>query len=177
MSVAANRYAKALIDALYPDRAEAGQEQLRKLNETLNANPDARKFFENPTVPTEKRKALLKEIGDALGLSAPIRNFTEILIDRNRLDILEQIITAYQKDLDEKLGIVRASITAAQPLDNAQRSELVAKLEKMTGKQVQVEIAVDATLLGGVIARVGSTIYDGSLRQQLKAFKSGIVQE
>lgn len=177
MSVAANRYAKALIDALYPDRAEAGLEQLQKLNEALRANPEARTFFENPTVPGEKRKAMLIGIGNALGLSDAIRNFTEILIDRNRLDLLDSILEAYQKYLDEKMGIVRALVTAAQPLDSAQRSELTDRLEKVTGKQVRMEVAVDSTLLGGVVARVGGTIYDGSLRQQLAAFKARIVQE
>jgi len=177
MSVAANRYAKALIDALYPGKAEAGREHLLRLNAVLEEQPDARRLFENPTVPADRRKAFLKEIGNSLGFSAEVQNFIGILIDRNRLDLLAEITTTYGRLLDEKSGIVRADVTTAQPLDNAARSELVASLEKVTGKQVRMEVSVDPTLLGGVVARVGSTIYDGSLLQQLKSFKARLVQE
>ena len=75
MSVAANRYARALVDALYPSKAEAGREQLLRLNAVLDEQPDARRLFENPTVPADRRKAFLKEIGDSLGFSAEIKNF------------------------------------------------------------------------------------------------------
>jgi len=177
MSVAANRYAKALIDALYPDRAEAGYEQLQRLSELLRKQPDARRILENPTLPADRRKAFLKQIGDALGFIPPLTNFTEILVERNRLDILEEIAQVYQKFLDERMGIVRAAVTAAQALDATQSRELATKLQAVTGKQVRMEVVVDPALLGGVIARVGSTIYDGSLRQQLNSFKARLVQE
>lgn len=177
MSVAANRYAKALIDVLYPSVAEQGYEQLQRVAELLQSEPDARRLFQNPTVPSEKRKALLKEIGDALGLIPPIQNFVEILIEKNRLDVFDEIIKAYQKAMDERMGVVRASVCTAQPMDSVQTRELAAKLEQMTGKRVKMEVSVDPALLGGVVARVGSSIYDGSLRQQLRAFKSSIVQD
>jgi F-type H+-transporting ATPase subunit delta len=177
MSVAANRYAKALIDTLYPVRAEAGHDQLLRLNALLEDEPDARRLLENPTVPANRRRALLKEIGDALSFSSEIRNFVAILIDRNRLGILEEIIEAYQKFLDERTGVVRASVTTAQPLDSAARGELTAKLEMVTGKRVRMEVSVDPALLGGIVARVGGTIYDGSLRQQLQSFKARLIQE
>jgi len=177
MSVAANRYARALIDALYPAKAEAGREQLVRLNALLDEKPEARRLFENPTVPGDKRKAFLKEIADALGFSSEIRNFIGILIDRNRLDLLGEITKAYGRFLDEKSGIVRADVITAKPLDGAAERELVASLEKATGKQVRMKVSVDPALLGGVVARVGSTIYDGSLLQQLKSFKARLAQE
>ncbi|MGK4301752.1 F0F1 ATP synthase subunit delta, partial [Klebsiella pneumoniae] len=86
-------------------------------------------MLENPTVPGERRKALVKEIAEALGSIPEVRNFIDILIDRNRLNVLDEIIDTYQKYLDQKLGIVRATVTAAAPLDDAQRSTLVAKLQ------------------------------------------------
>jgi F-type H+-transporting ATPase subunit delta len=175
MAVAANRYAKALVDVLYPERGEAGLEQLRKFSNLLREQPDARRLFENPTVPAERRKALLKEISGAFSFDRRLQNFLEILIDRNRLDLLDEIIEAYQKLLDERMGIVRAFVTAAHPLDAAQRSELASKLETVTGKQIRMEVAVDPSLIGGVVARVGSTIYDGSVRQQLQSFKNRLV--
>jgi F-type H+-transporting ATPase subunit delta len=177
MAVAANRYAKALVDVLYPESGEAGLEQLRKFRNLLREQPDARRLFENPTVPAERRKGLLKEIGSAFNLDRRLQNFLHILIDRNRLGLLDEVIDAYQKFLDEKMGIVRAFVTAAHPLDAAQRGELASKLETVTGKQIRMEVAVDPSLIGGVVARVGSTIYDGSVRQQLQSFKNRLVGE
>jgi F-type H+-transporting ATPase subunit delta len=176
MSVAANRYARALLDVLYPKNAETGHDQLSRINAILSEHPEARRMLENPTVPVERRKGLVKEITGALGTIPEVRNFIDILIDRNRLNLLDEIIKTYQKYLDQKLGIVRASVTAAVPLDDAQRAILMTKLQKATGKQVRMEVSVDPALLGGVIARVDSTIYDGSLRQQLESFKEKLVQ-
>ncbi len=177
MSVAANRYAKALVEVLYPAKAEAGLEQLRRFSVLLGEQRDARRMFENPTVSAERRKALMGKICGALGFDRPVQNFLDILIDRNRLSLLDEIIEAYQKLLDEKMGIVRAFVTAAHPLDAAQRGDIASKLERVTGKQIRMEVAIDPSLIGGVVARVGSTVYDGSVRQQLASFKNRLIGE
>jgi F-type H+-transporting ATPase subunit delta len=177
MSVAANRYARALIDVLYPEKAEAGIQQLQEFLSLLNDQPDARRFLENPTMAGDRRKRLLKEIFDALSLDRRVANFIGILADRDRLPILEEVIEAYQKFLDERLGIVRARVTSAHSLDALQQRELAARLQQATGKQIRMEVAVDPSLIGGVVAQVGSTIYDGSVRQQLQAFKSRLLEE
>ena len=177
MSVAANRYAKALLDGLYPQKAEAGHQQLQSLLSLLKDQPDARRLLENPTVSVDRRKRLVKEIAAALGFDRRVATFVDILINRNRVPLIDQITAAYQKLLDERLGVVRAVVRAAHPLDTSQQKELIAKLEKVTGKQVRMEMTLDPSLIGGVIAQVGSTIYDGSVRQQLKAFKSSLIEE
>src|SRR5438128_7838308 len=177
MSVAANRYARALIDVLYPEKAEAGHQQLQRFLSLLNDQPDARRFLENPTPAGERRNRMLNEISRALNMDQRVANFIGILADRDRLSILEEIVQTYQKFLDEKLGIVRARVTAAQALDAGQQKELTARLEKATGKQIRMEVAVDPGLIGGVVAQVGSTIYDGSVRQQLQAFKNRLAEE
>ena len=177
MSVAANRYAKALIDSLYPDAAAAGLQQMQMFSRVLQDEPDARRMFENPAFAGDRRKKLLSELTSALGFDRRLTNFLSLLIDRNRLVILDKIVDAYQKLLDERLGIVRALVTAAQQLDDAQRNQLAAKLERATGKQVLMEVAIDPSLIGGVVAQVGSTIYDGSVRQQLQAFKHRLIEK
>jgi F-type H+-transporting ATPase subunit delta len=177
MSVAANRYARALIDILYPEKAEAGYHQLEQFLSLLNDQPDVRRFLENPTTAGERRKRLLSELSSALKMDQRVANFIGILVDRDRLPIFEEIVETYQKFLDEKLGIVRARVTAAQSLDAGQQEELTARLQKATGKHIRMEVAVDASLIGGVVAQVGSTIYDGSVRQQLQAFKSRLSEE
>src|SRR5437588_1786899 len=171
MSVAANRYAKALIEVLYPDKAEAGYQQLEQFLSLLNNQPDLRRFLENPMTAGERRKRLLSQLAGALKMDQRVANFIGILADRDRLTILEEIVETYQKFLDEKLGIVRARVTSAQSLDAGQQKELAARLEKATGKQIRMEVAVDPGLIGGVVAQVGSTIYDGSVRQLLQACK------
>jgi len=177
MSVAANRYAKALMDVLYPEKAEAGIQQLQDFLSLLNDQPDARRFLENPTMAGDRRKRMLKEIFDALSLDRRVANFIGILADRARLPILEEIVQAYQKLLDERMGILRARVTSAYSLDAAQQRELAARLAQVTGKQIRMEVAVDPSLIGGMVAQVGTTIYDGSVRQQLQAFKSRLIEE
>jgi len=177
MSVAANRYATALIDSLYPDKAEAGLRQLQEFAALLTEQPDSRRFLENPAMAGDRRKRILKEIAGALGFERRVANFISILADRNRLPILEEIVKEYQRLMDKRLGIVRARVTSARSLDPAQQQELVRKLEQITGKQVRMEVATDPSLIGGVVAQVGTTIYDGSVRRQLQAFKARLVGE
>jgi F-type H+-transporting ATPase subunit delta len=175
MSVAANRYATALIDVLYPEKAEVGLQQLESFVGLLNEQPDGRRILENPAMAGERRNRLLKEISAVFGFDRRVTNFISILADRNRLPILEEIITEYQRLMDKKLGIVRARVTSAHALDSTQQQELARKLQQITGKQVRMEVATDPALIGGVVAQVGSTIYDGSVRQQLEAFKSRLL--
>jgi F-type H+-transporting ATPase subunit delta len=177
MSVAATRYAKALLDVLYPAKAEAGREQLLQFASVLSQQRDAQLLLENPTVSAERRRDLVGKIGDALALDAPIRNFLGLLIDRNRLDLLDEIISTYETLLDDKLGVVRARITSALELDPRQRDEVAARLQAVTGKKVRMEVLVDPALIGGLVAQVGSTIYDGSIRQQLQAFRNNLTQD
>jgi F-type H+-transporting ATPase subunit delta len=177
MSVASSRYAKALLDVLYPARAESGHDQLKTFLSVLSEQEDARLVFENPTLSVDTRKSLLAKIGDALSLDAPIRNFLALLIDRNRLDLLEEIIGTYETLLDEKLGVVRARVTTAIELDANQREQVSARLHALTGKKVRMETFVDPSLIGGLVAQVGSTIYDGSVRQQLQTFRNSLTQD
>jgi F-type H+-transporting ATPase subunit delta len=165
------------MDVLYPDYAEQGLQQLQSFLTLLTEQPEARTFLENPTMAGGRRNRLLKEISDALSFNRKVSNFINILADRNRLSILEEVVDEYRKLLDDRLGIVRARVTAARSLDPVQHRELESKLEQITGKQVRMEVAVDPSLIGGVIAQVGSTIYDGSVRQQLQAFKSRLIEE
>lgn len=182
MGAAANRYSRALLDVLYsktadaPKTAEAGLQQLERFSVLLKEQPDARRIFENPTIAGDRRKKLLNDITKTMDFEKRVANFINILIEKNRLNILDEIIAAYQRLLDERMGIVRAKVTAAQPLDAAQQKDLSTRLEKLTGKQVRMEVAVDPSLIGGMVAQVGGTIYDGSIRQQLQDFKHRLIE-
>lgn len=177
MSIAATRYAKALLDVLFPSKAQAGLDQLRAFNAVLVEQPTARLVFENPSVSTERRRDLLNKIGDAISLDQPVRNFLNLLIERNRLGFLDSIVSTYETLLDEKLGVVRARVSSSLELDPAQQRQVAARLEALTGKKVRMEVTVDPGLIGGLVAQVGSTIYDGSVRQQLETFRNTLTQD
>jgi len=177
MSVAARRYAKALLDVLYPAKAELGLDQLQAFSTVLSQQNDARLVFENPTVSTERRRDLLNKIGGALQLDTPILNFLGILIDRNRLDLLNEIISTYSTALDDKLGVVKAHVTTANELSAGQQNDVAMKLQAVTGKKVRMQVSVDPSLIGGLVAQVGSTIYDGSIRRQLQTFRNSLTQD
>src|SRR5215831_19058957 len=102
MSVAANRYAKALLEVLYPNNAESGLTQLKSFSSLLSSNSQLRQLFENPTIAADRRKDMFKSIADLQSYDNLIRNFLTLLIERNRLDLLEEIVDAYTKLLDEK---------------------------------------------------------------------------
>ena len=177
MSVAANRYAKALIDVLSAENAEAGFEQLQTFAALLENEPDAARILENPTIPADRRNALLGKISDALQFKKPVSNLLNLLVERDRLSLLEEIITAFQKLMDERLGIVRAHVRSARPLDSGQQQEIANKLQAATGKKVRMDLSVDPTLLGGFVAQVGTTIYDGSLQRQLQSIRNRLIEE
>ena len=177
MSVAATRYAKALLDVLYPARAEMGREQLMRFSALLGQQGDARRVLENPTLSIERRQDLLNKIADALALDPPTRNFLGLLMERNRLDLLGEIVSTYQALLDDKVGVVSAQVTSAVELDSRQRDEIAARLQELTGKRIRMEVSIDTSLIGGLIAQVGSTVYDGSIRQQLQTFRNSLTQD
>ena len=177
-SVVAGRYARALIEALAADSAQsadAGLDQLRRIESLLESEPDARKLLVNPVIPSDRRSRFVGEISRALGLDARVGRLLGLIVERRRLDILDDLIEAYQKLLDEKNGIVRAVVTAAGPLSQAEQQEVVRRLEKSLGRRVVMEVQQDSTLIGGLVVRIGSTVYDGSLRQHLAGFKERLL--
>ena len=113
MSVVASRYAKSLWDVLNPSRPKMGRDQLRSFLSVISDQDGARLILDNPALPTETRKDLLEQIGNVLHLDPMIRNFLGLLIDGSRLDLLEEIVAAYENLLDESLGEVKASVTTA----------------------------------------------------------------
>jgi F-type H+-transporting ATPase subunit delta len=165
------------MDVLPADNAESAIEQLQKFAAVVRDHPDAARILENPTISADRRQGLVNEICRALQCIPPVRNLIDMLVERDRLNLLDEIIAGYQKLMDERLGIIRAHVRAALPLDSIQQRELETKLENVTGRKVRMEVALDPSLIGGVVAQVGTTIYDGSLRQQLLTIKNRLTEE
>jgi len=120
-----------------------------------------------PSVPAPRKKAVVGRIADLLKLSRLSRNFLFVLVDRRRIASLAQIIQSLEQVLDERLGFARVEVISARDLSEEQRGALAAQLERITGKRIRMQLTVDESLIGGAVARVGSTVYDGSVRGQL----------
>lgn len=172
---AAARYARALADIATAPGAEADPrgvaEELSAFEAALASSADLRNILLSPAVAPARKRAVVGRIGASLALSRLVRNFLFVVIDHRRIEMLGQIRAAYEAALDERLGVARADITSAAGLTEAERQAIAAQLGRLSGRRIRPEFAVDAALIGGVSAKIGSTIYDGSVRGRLQALR------
>jgi len=172
----ASTYARAFADVvlsahLDADRAVGG---LREIAGLLAESADLRRVWENPAVPAEQKRRLLDAIVQREGIERHARNLVAVLIDHRRVQFLGRIVEQLKKELDARMGFAEAHITSARELGDAEKRALEAQIEKATGKKVRAQFGLDASLLGGAVVRVGSTIYDGSVKGQLEKIREAI---
>jgi F-type H+-transporting ATPase subunit delta len=166
---AARRYAEAVFDLARQDNSyDAWATDLQRLADLL-AVPVAEKALTSPAVPIAQKLAVID--AEVPKLQGPVRNLVRLLLHRDRLGILPEIAAAYREVLNRARGIVTAHVTTAIPLDEAGRSEVTARLARYTGQQVQIETTLDPSIMGGVIARVGDLLIDGSVRGRLEGLR------
>jgi F-type H+-transporting ATPase subunit delta len=171
----ARRYAKALFSlAVERDRVDAWSAALENLEKVLRAEPELGELFSNPVYTREERRALLARLVGALGLEDEPANLLYLLADRSRLDRLAGVLRAFGELADGHLGRVRASLTSAVPLEPAALDAIAHRLSQVTRARVLLDRAVEPAILGGVVARVGSLVYDGSVRTQLDDLKKSL---
>ncbi|MEM1348211.1 MAG: ATP synthase F1 subunit delta [Myxococcota bacterium] len=172
----AKRYAQALLDLGVEQEAfEAYGEQLGALAGAFTQSHDFRSTMLDPSVGLEDRKAIMAQIADKYSMAPMVKNFSLLLLDKDRLRYLEAIASEYQRLADEFAGRVRGVVTSAQPLNTAQVAKLEKNLSRMTGKTVALRQEIDESLLGGVVARVGSVVLDGSVHTQLESMRDAIL--
>ena len=170
-SAVATRYANALADVVTASAsgitAEAAIGQLSAFDGVLRESVELQSVLTSPAVPPARKRAVVGRIADSLQLSRITRNFLFVLIDHRRIVSLTEIIHSFETVSDERLGFARAEVSSARELAEPQRKTLNLQLERLTGKRVRARYSVDESLIGGVVARIGSTVYDGSVRGQL----------
>jgi F-type H+-transporting ATPase subunit delta len=173
LAAIANRYAKALADVSFRlgQHEKVGQD-LADFGQLLTGSRELFLFYTNPAIQIARKKAATSEIFQRLQVSSLTSNFIFLLIDRHRVNYFHEIQKAYHVAINERQGVVQASITTASELDPRTLSSLEAGLARLTGKKVLLKSGIDQDLIGGVVARIGDTIYDGSVRQQLSLIKS-----
>lgn len=174
----ASRYAAALADvALERKNADAVKIDLAAFVEAFLSSADLRNCLESPAVSHEAKRNVVEKLGERMNLAPAVRNFVYLLVDHRRTEMLREIQQAFQTELNARLGIAEAEVTSARELSAAEKGQLTAALERRTGKKIEARFRKDESLVGGAVVRVGSTVYDGSVREQLTRLREQLEAE
>ncbi|HYL15108.1 MAG TPA: ATP synthase F1 subunit delta [Terriglobales bacterium] len=173
MSALTSRYARAFVDVVLSARLDADKtlQELHTIAATAKSSLELRRVWESPAIPAEQKHALLDAIVKREAISRPVRNFIAVLIDHRRINLLDQVIKDFEQELNQRLGFAEAEIASARDLSDSERRALELQVEKLTGKKVRARYSQDSSLLGGAIVKLGSTIYDGSVKGQLERIR------
>lgn len=168
----ARRYATALADVVMA-RGEAREvrDELAAWEEMMRSNQSLLEVFRNPTIPYEQKRKVLTALIARTRVRPTTANFLQVLLQNQRLAELSEVNKRFAQVLDERSGVVSAQVTTARPVPESSQEELRAKLAQLTGKKVSLNFTTDEELIGGIVTRIGSTIYDGSVRNQLQQVK------
>jgi F-type H+-transporting ATPase subunit delta len=168
-----SRYARAFADVVIEKKFDPRQveDELWSFVRIVESVPDLRTVWENPSVEARQKHAVLDHIIKRIGGSRMLRNFIAVLIDHRRVAALPEIARQFELDLNERLGLADAEVTSARELSDSEKRALEARVGEVTGKKVRARYKTDAKVLGGAVVKVGSTIYDGSIRGQLEKLK------
>jgi F-type H+-transporting ATPase subunit delta len=181
LSAVATRYASALADVVTRPGSELGPQdavaQLHSFDAALRSSAELHNALITPAVPGSRKKAVVGRIADILKLSRVTRNFLFVLVDHRRIALLSEIVPIFDRIVDERLGFAQAEIATPAELNEEQRAALTRRFEGLTGKRIRMKFHVDRELIGGVVARIGSTVYDGSVRGQLSSLERLLAAE
>jgi F-type H+-transporting ATPase subunit delta len=169
----ASRYARALLDVVIKEGdPEQVEQELTAFADLLVQNPNLQKALTNPAVPVTGKHGIVKELTARLGSSTILTKLLLLLADGDRLMLVPDLLAVYRDRLMDHRQIVRADVTTAEPLAEAKVALLTQRLAQVTGRTVTMTTRVDPSIIGGVVARVGSTVYDGSVATQLDRIKN-----
>jgi F-type H+-transporting ATPase subunit delta len=176
--VIAKRYARALYDLGQEEGKEkAFLDELRGIVGIINGSEELKSILESPLYDIVLKKRILKEVASKISLSPYAMNFLNILLDKDRFFVLTEILDAYKLILDEISGRVRAKIVCASAIDDAQLQQVCKTLSKVFKKEVDVDVSVEPSLIGGMITEVEGMIYDGSIKTQISKLKQSLKGE
>lgn len=171
----AGRYATALTEIVFDPKAPLSPEQaiaeLRDFESMVGSSSDLKHILNSPAVSRPRKRGVIAKLAESAQLSDTIRNFLFVMVDRGRAGILPLLRRVFEEFVDARRGIARPEVKSATPLNEEEKAAIGAELARISGKQVVCDFVVDSTLLGGVVARIGSTVYDGSVRGKLAALK------
>jgi len=174
----AARYARALLDVVIKERGnpEQVEQQLVAIADLFAQHPELQRALTNPAVPVTGKRGVMKELTGRLAVATPVAKLMMLLAERDRLVLLPDLVSVYRERLMDHLQIVRAEVTTAVPLSQDRAAQLEKRLAEVTGRRVTMTAKVDPSLIGGVVTRIGSTVYDGSVATHLQTMKQKLVQ-
>jgi F-type H+-transporting ATPase subunit delta len=174
----ADRYADALADVAIQNNAVAQvRQELADFLALLRESPDLTLLLHSPAVQRASKRGVVEALTTQRGASRTLRNFLYVVVDRGRTHELPEMQKAFDERLDERQGIVRADISSAHDLAETEKAELNSALARLTGKRVEAAYRLEPTLLAGTVVRIGSTIYDGSVRTRLERLRERLASE
>lgn len=172
----ARRYGTALADVVSSGgNIQTVKSELRVWEEMMATNADLHSAFRNPSIAHLDKEKVLESLIAKAKPTKTTANFLRVLLKNSRLTELGEINDKFASILEERSGHIAAEVTSARDLSDEQKRELRSNLEKLTGKQVQLNFGIDQDIIGGVVTRVGSTVYDGSVRTQLENLREQLV--
>ena len=172
----ARRYAAALADVVAKTgETTAVQAELKSWDQIITSNSQLLEAFGNPAIAHESKEKVLENLIEKTKPTKTTANFLRVLLRNSRLTEIGEIATRFAAVLEERSGSVAAQVTSARPLSEAEKAELQANLNKLTGKNVSPHFNVDESIIGGVITRIGSTVYDGSVKTKLEELKQQLI--
>ncbi len=174
----ARRYANALADVIFEnDESENVVDELDTWQESFNSSPELRGAFYSPAIPHLSKEKVLESLIEKSKTSKTTANFLRILLKNNRIAILGDINTKLKSVLEERSGVVSALVTSARDLSEGEKTEMRKSLESATGgREIRISYEIDESIIGGAITRVGSTVYDGSVKTQLDTLRGQMIK-
>jgi F-type H+-transporting ATPase subunit delta len=174
----ADHYAAALADvALADNAADKIRGELADFLALLTEVPQLSTLLGSPAVPRAGKRAVVEALVKRLGASRTLRNFLCVVLDHRRTALLPEIQQALDRQLDERLGISRAEVTSARALPKDEQAKLLAVLTRMTGRRIEAQYRLDSELIAGTVVRIGSTIYDGSVRTRIEKMRQQMASQ
>ncbi len=171
------KYARALLEVALENQSEdAVLVDLQSFDSLLSEHDELRSTLENPVLPFPAKRKIVEAVGARLPLSQSVQNFVLIAASNGRIHQFSSLVEAFSQVLDEKRGIQRGTVFSANPLDESQRLLVSQRMAQLTGGQVQLGFEIDSDLIGGIKIRLGSTIFDGSIRARLNELKKRLAR-
>jgi F-type H+-transporting ATPase subunit delta len=179
MSLYAPRYARALVDVVHDEKLDAAQadNQLQEFQEIFASSHALRAALEDPSIPLDEKLKVIDTLAARTQLLPALRNFLAVLLQNGRISALPEIVASYRAEMDARKNIGEAEIVSVRELDASERAALEARAAKLTGRSIRAVYKQDPALLGGVVLRIGTVVYDGSVRGRLERLRQQLAGE
>jgi F-type H+-transporting ATPase subunit delta len=178
MASVVSSYARAFADVVIDLKLDPDQvrSELRSITDLLEQSLDLQRVWDNPAIPHDQKLKVLDALAQRASLVTAVRNFMAVIIEHRRMRLLPQIARQFETEMNDRLGFIDAEITSSRELSPQERQALEQQVARMTGRIVRAQYATDAKVLGGAVVKIGSTIYDGSVRGQLHRIREQLAE-